>query len=96
MTAARRIATVRSRRRVLRPERFDAAFDTFIFPLLGIVFVPMATLLYAILHTPGIGLSGWEWFWVVTVGFFDLAQSAGAAMRREALAPQAYRRGSMT
>ena len=56
----------------------------------------MATLLYAILHTPGVGLGGWEWFWVLVVAFFDLAQSAAAAAQRRALAPQAYRRGAMS
>lgn len=75
---------------VLRPDRVDAAFDTFIFPFLGIIFCPMATLLYAILYTPGRGLSGWEWFWVVAVAFFDLAHSAAAASQRRALAPRTY------
>jgi hypothetical protein len=71
---------------LLRPNRVDAAFDTFILPLVGIIFVPMATLLYAILYTVGVGLSGWEWFWVILVGIFELAHSAGAYARRSDLA----------
>ncbi len=67
---------------ILRPARVDAAFDTFIFPLLGILFFPLATLLYAVLYSAG-GLSGWEWFWVVVAGFFDLVHSATVAARRE-------------
>ena len=49
---------------IMRPAQVDAAFDTWIFPLLGIIFLPLATLLYAVLWTVG-GLSGWAWFWVV-------------------------------
>ena len=57
---------------ILRPVRVDAAFDTFILPLLGITFLPFATLMYVLLYTPGAGLSGWEWFWVAVCAFFDL------------------------
>ena len=61
---------------ILRPGRVDAAFDTFIFPLIGIVFVPFATLMYVVLYTPGVGLSGWEWFWVGVFALFDLAHAS--------------------
>jgi hypothetical protein len=67
---------------ILRPARVDAAFDTWIFPLIGFIFFPLATLLYAVLWTAG-GLNGWEWFWVVLAGFFDLVNSAASAARRE-------------
>jgi hypothetical protein len=46
---------------VARPERVDAAFDTFLLPLLGIIFLPFATLMYVLLYTPGCGLTGWDW-----------------------------------
>ena len=36
---------------VARPARIDAAFDTFLLPLLGIVFLPFATLIYVLLYT---------------------------------------------
>ena len=39
------------------------AFDSWIWPLLGLIFLPFATLIYVILWTAG-GLSGWDWFWV--------------------------------
>jgi len=57
---------------ILRPGRVDAAFDTFILPLIGIVFLPFATLMYVLLYTPGVGLGGWEWFWVAVCAFFDI------------------------
>jgi hypothetical protein len=40
---------------VARPERVDAAFSTFPWPLLGIIFLPFATLIYLLLYTPGSG-----------------------------------------
>jgi hypothetical protein len=43
---------------IARPERIDAAFSTFLWPLLGIVFLPFATLIYLLLSTPGRGLRG--------------------------------------
>ena len=43
---------------IARPERVDAAFSTFIWPLLGIILLPFATLIYLLLYTPGRGLTG--------------------------------------
>jgi hypothetical protein len=84
---------------ILRPGRVDAAFDTFILPLLGIVFLPFATLMYVLLHTPGVGLSGWEWFWVVVCAFYDLAhlgvgymqQTSRSAQRQQPVVPSPSR-----
>ena len=70
---------------VARPERVDAAFSTFIWPLLGIIFLPFATLMYVLLYTPGIGLTGWEWFWVVVAGLFDILHWAAGASQRNQL-----------
>jgi len=74
---------------ILRPARVEAAFDTFILPLLGIIFFPLATLLYALLWHQG-GLNGWEWFWVGAAALLDVAHSAATAARREALAPARF------
>jgi len=67
---------------VARPERVDAAFGSFIWPLLGLIFLPFATLIYVILWQVG-GLSGWDWFWVTVAALFDLGHwGASAAQRR--------------
>jgi hypothetical protein len=69
---------------VARPALVAAAFNTWLVPLLGIIFLPFATLMYVILYTPGFGLAPWEWFWVVLAGIFDLAHLVtGIARRRE-------------
>ena len=49
---------------IARPERIDAACNPFLWPLLGIIFLPFATLIHLLLYTPGRRLSGWDWFWV--------------------------------
>ena len=81
---------------VLRPGRVDAAFDTFILPLLGIIFLPFATLMYAILHTPGVGLTAWEWFWVIVCAFFDLAHVATGYTQRSSMPRYGGSRGNPT
>jgi hypothetical protein len=65
-----------------RPALVNAAFHTWIVPLLGIVFLPFATLMYVILYTPGLGLTGWEWFWVVIAGLFDVSHWAASISQR--------------
>lgn len=71
---------------ILRPNLVDAAFSTWVIPLLGIILLPFATLMYVILYTPGVGLGGWEWFWVVIAGLLDIAHwGAGATRRRRAV-----------
>ena len=69
---------------VARPERIDAVFDTFLLPLLGIVFLPFATLMYVLLYTPGRGLTGLDWLWVAVAGLFDIGHwAAGASQRNQ-------------
>ena len=63
----------------------DAAFDTWMLPLLGIIFLPFATLIYVMLYTPGRGVTGWEWFWVVLAAFLDLGHWAAGASQRNQL-----------
>jgi hypothetical protein len=75
---------------LVRPRFVDAAFDTWIWPLLGLIFCPFATLLYILFYTPGVGLTGWEWFWVVFAAVLDmmhLVASAFARNRRAAGVP---------
>ncbi len=74
---------------IARPKLVDAAFDTWIFPLIGIIFLPFATLMYVILYTPGIGLTGWDWFWVVFAGMLDVLHIAASARQRMQMRSQA-------
>jgi len=61
----------------------DRAFDSFIVPLLGLFFLPLTTLVYAIAWSPG-GVDGFEWFFVGLAFVLDLgAYGAGARARRD-------------
>ena len=53
--------------------------------LLGIIFLPFATLIYALLYTLGRGLTGWDWFWVVIAGLLDIGHWAAGATQRNQL-----------
>jgi hypothetical protein len=66
---------------VARPALVASAFYTWIVPLLGITFLPFATLMYVILYIPGFGLTGWNWFFVILAGILDLAH-LGASVAR--------------
>lgn len=55
------------------------AFDTFIVPLLGIIFLPFTTLMYVLVWTPGYGVIGFGWFWVIIGLFIDIASYGGGA-----------------
>ena len=70
---------------VARPAKVDAAFDdSWIWPLLGLIFLPFATLVYVILWQVG-GLSGGDWFWVILAGLFDVTHLVASwAGRRSA------------
>jgi hypothetical protein len=65
-----------------RPVLVDNAFDGFILPLLGIIFLPYTTLMFLILHTPGVGGSGGDWLWLGLAVGIDIAHMAAAATDR--------------
>jgi hypothetical protein len=64
----------------------DRAFGPVIWPILGVLFLPITTLIYVILwNTNGRGVNGWEWILVILGVFADLASygaRAGAARGR--------------
>jgi hypothetical protein len=60
----------------------DQAYDGWILPLLGLIFLPLTTLVYALLWAPLGGVDGIEWFWVGLAFLFDVgALGAGARAR---------------
>ena len=67
---------------IARPATVDAAFSTWLWPLLGSIFLPFATLIYVLLYTPGRGLSGWDWFWVILAALLDIGHWGASATQR--------------
>ncbi|MGH2503344.1 MAG: hypothetical protein ACRDID_12630 [Ktedonobacterales bacterium] len=56
----------------------DRAFNTFVGPLLGLAFLPLTSIMYVVLWTPGVGVVGWEWLWIVLAFVLDLTSYAGS------------------
>jgi hypothetical protein len=64
----------------------DRAFDTFLVPFLGVIFLPWTTLMYVILWSPGGGVSGWEWILVALGLVADIGSYGRGAMARRSQA----------
>jgi hypothetical protein len=60
----------------------DRAYDSFILPLLGLFFLPLTTLVYALAWSPAGGVEGFEWFFVGLAFVLDLGSYAGGARSR--------------
>jgi CDP-diglyceride synthetase len=61
----------------------DRAFGPIIWPILGVLFLPITTLLYVILwNTNGRGVNGWEWLLVILGVVCDLGSYAGGRYGR--------------
>ena len=52
--------------------RMNAAFDTWIWPLLGLIFLPYTTIMYVLVWSPVLGVIGWDWLWVGLGVMLDL------------------------
>jgi hypothetical protein len=60
-----------------QPARWDLAFSTFVWPLLGFVFLPWTTLMYVAVAPNDV--TGLDWFWMVLAVVVDLASYSGGA-----------------
>ena len=52
------------------------SFDTWIWPLLGLIFLPWTTLLYILVAAPAGGISFWGWLFVALGLLNDIAAHA--------------------
>ena len=56
-----------------RPAFFNAAFGgNWLWPVLGFLLLPFATLMYLLLVTPGAGLSNLDWLWLGLAFLLDI------------------------
>jgi hypothetical protein len=58
------------------------SFDTWIWPLLGLIFLPWTTLLYILVAAPSGGVSFWGWLFVGLGLITDLASHANSYASR--------------
>jgi hypothetical protein len=52
---------------------------TFLWPLLGIIFLPFTTLMYVFVYNPAVGVTGWGWFWIVLGFLLDISNYASSS-----------------
>jgi hypothetical protein len=65
--------------------RWELAFDNFIIPLLGFIFLPWTTLMYVIIF-PG-GVTGFDWIWLGLGVLADIGMYAGGGYGNRNKAP---------
>jgi hypothetical protein len=53
-------------------DRVELAFDTNLWPILGLAFVPWASILYVLLWSPVEGVMGYEWLIVAGAAAVDV------------------------
>ncbi|MGZ4381816.1 MAG: hypothetical protein ACXVZ3_10385 [Gaiellaceae bacterium] len=58
-------------------DRVEAAFSSWVWPLLGLLFLPWTTLMYVLAWGPLYGVSGWGWVLVAFGVFLDIATYSG-------------------
>jgi hypothetical protein len=62
---------------LMNPVYINAAFSTWIWPLLGFIFLPWTLLMFYIIY-PG-GITGFDWVWLAIGLFADIASYSGGA-----------------
>lgn len=70
---------------IARPAYFDAVFDSWIFPLLGLIFLPFTTLMWLLLGAPPEGVEGLDWLWIVLAVVLDMTHYANTYSQRGAV-----------
>ena len=62
--------------------RIYTAFNTWIWPLLGLIFLPWTTLMYVIVYGVN-GIVGFDWLWLGLALLADIASYGGGAYNRK-------------
>jgi hypothetical protein len=70
---------------IARPTYVDAVFDTWILPLLGLIFLPFTTLMWVLLDAPPTGVEGWDWLWIIIAVGLDLTHYATSYTQRNSM-----------
>ena len=65
--------------------RWNQAFDTFIWPLLGFIFLPWLTLAYMLVFQGGI--EGFDWIWLGLGLLLDIGSWTGGGWQNRARLP---------
>jgi hypothetical protein len=67
-----------------RPLVVQSTFQTWIWPLLGLIFLPWTTLMYLLVYGAN-GIIGFDWVWLGLAVVLDIASYSGNAARRRSI-----------
>jgi hypothetical protein len=66
---------------LINPFRFASAFSSFIWPILGVIFLPWTTLMYLIVWSPVTGIYGLDWLFLGLGLLADISSHVGGGWR---------------
>lgn len=72
---------------LLSPVRVNFVFNTFIWPLLGLIFLPWTTLMYLLVFP----INSFDWVWLAIALLIDLASYGGGAYNRRRVPGYSWR-----
>jgi hypothetical protein len=67
---------------LINPVLINATFNTFIWPLLGLIFLPWTTLMYVLVYGAN-GIVGFDWVWLGLSVVADVISYGGGVYRRK-------------
>jgi hypothetical protein len=71
-------------------DRVDIAFDGFLLPFAGLLFLPYTTFFYVLAYAPIAGVTGIGWFFVVLGFLFDMSSYGGSGRWGQRRYQQSY------
>ncbi len=69
---------------LIRPVYIDTVFQTWIWPLLGLIFLPWTTLMWVIVYGAN-GIIGFDWVWVGLALAADIFAYTSGAYKRKSI-----------
>jgi hypothetical protein len=64
-------------------DRWSLVWDTWVWPLLGFIFLPYTTIMYVLVWNIATGVSGWDWLWIGLGLVLDIMKWAQIANNRK-------------
>ena len=68
---------------IFNPLRWNIVWGSWLWPLLGIIFLPYTTVMYMLSWTAPGGVTGWGWMWVIMGVMLDMMQWGAVYERRQ-------------
>jgi hypothetical protein len=71
---------------LIEPGRWDSAFDTALWPILGFIFAPWTTVMFVAVAPFG-NVADWDWFWLLLALLVDMSTWSGNAYSNRSRMP---------